>query len=274
VRILNSPNQVEQLNVSLVELYTTVVDRNEQLVRGLTADDFEILDRGVPQEIIKFELVENLPLTVGITIDTSGSMASSLVEAQRAGRLFLDRVLTPRDRCFVVGFSGRPVLRMPPTSDVESCGLGLEGLQAEGWTALHDAVVTSLYHMRELSGQRALVLLSDGDDTVSSVDFDEALEYARKSGVAIFTIGLDVSALSLEVRRKLSRLATETGGRTFYVQKAEELGSVYDEIERELRSRYLIAYAPSVAGKPDEFRAIEVKVRRGLKARTIRGYYP
>jgi VWFA-related protein len=128
--------------------------------------------------------------------------------------------------------------------------------------------------MRELSGQRALVLLSDGDDTVSSVDFDEALEYARKSGVAIFTVGLDVSALSLDVRRKLARLATETGGRTFYIQKAEELTSVYEEIERELRSRYLIAYAPSVAGKPGEFREVEVKVRRGLKARTISGYYP
>lgn len=275
VRVLNSPNELEELNVRLVELYTTVTDRGHGLVRGLTEEDFEIYEEGVRQKITKFELVENLPLTVAVTIDTSGSMTSSLVEAQRAGQAFLADVLTPRDRCLVVGFAGKPILRMPPTSDLESCSLGLEGLIAEGWTALHDAVVTSLYHMRELTGQRALVLLSDGDDTVSSVGFSDALEYARRSGVVIYTIGLDVSALSLDVRRKLANLATETGGRTFYIHKADELGGVYDEIERELRSRYLVAYSPQSGGEEDEFREVEVKTRRrGLRTRTIRGYYP
>ncbi len=275
VRVLNSANELEELNVRLVELYTTVTDRANRLVRGLVEDDFEIYEQGIRQQITKFELVENLPLTVGVTIDTSGSMTSSLVEAQHAGQAFLSNVLTSRDRCLVVGFSGKPILRMAPTSDVEGCLLGLEGLIAEGWTALHDAVVTSLYHMRELTGQRALVLLSDGDDTVSSVDFADALEYARRSGVVIFTIGLDVSALSLDVRRKLARLATETGGRTFYIHSADELTGVYGEIERELRSRYLVAYSPQSGGSQGEFREVEVKTkRRGLKVRTIRGYYP
>ncbi len=274
VRVLNSTNELEELNIRLVELYTTVTDRSNHLVRGLTQEEFEVYEQGVAQEITKFELVENLPLTLGVTIDTSGSMTSSLVEAQRAGQAFLSNVLTPLDRCFVVGFSGKPTLRMAPTSDVESCSLGLDGLIAEGWTALHDAVVTSLYHMRELTGQRALVLLSDGDDTVSSVSFEDALEYARRSGVVIYTIGLDVSALSLDVRRKLAKLATETGGRTFYIHSASELGGVYGEIERELRSRYLIAYSPKSSGDGG-FREVEIKTkRRGLKVRTIRGYYP
>lgn len=277
VVFLNAPEYLEELEVRLVELYTTVTDRSGRLVRGLEAADFEVLEEGRPQEITKFELVENLPLTVGITIDTSGSMASSLVEAQRTGRAFLESMVSRRqDRCLVVGFSGKATLIMPPTDDVESCAQGLEGLRAVGWTALHDAVVSSLYYMRELQGQRALVLLSDGDDTASGIHFDDTLEYARRSGVVIFPVGLDVPALSLDVRRKLGRLAEETGGRTFYIDHAEELEGVYSQIEGELRSRYLLAYAAdSGAGGNPEYREVEVRTkRRGLKARTIRGYYP
>jgi Ca-activated chloride channel homolog len=275
VRFLNAPKYLEEVDVRLVELYTTVTDRSGRLVRGLGVDDFEVREEGRPQKVTKFELVENLPLTVGITIDTSGSMASSLVEAQRAGRAFLEHVVTrPRDRCFVVGFSGKASLLMPPTDDVEACSQGLEGLQAVGWTALHDAVVTSLYYMRELQGQRALVLLSDGDDTASGIAFDDALEYARRSGVVIFPVGLNVSALELEIRHKLSHLAEETGGRTFFINNADELAGVYGEIEAELRSRYLLAYSPDQPGQEQAYRQVEVKVhKRGLTARTIRGYY-
>jgi VWFA-related protein len=151
------------------------------------------------------------------------------------------------------------------------------GLQAHGMTALHDALVTSLYYCRAVRGQRALVLLSDGDDTASGIAFRDALEYARRSGVAIYTVGL-AGQLKGPVRGKLDQLAGETGGRSFYIERAEELAGVYAEIEEELRSRYLLAYnSDRPPGAPDDraFREVEVQVRgRGLKARTLRGYYP
>jgi len=284
VQFFNPPKYLEEVDVRLVELYTTVTDRSGRLIRDLGREEFEILEDKRPQEIAKFELVENLPLTIGITIDTSGSMASSLGEAQEAGRAFLENIVTHRDRCFVVGFSGKPTLLMPPTDDVGACVEGLEGLISVGWTALHDAVVTSLYYMRELEGQRALVLLSDGDDTASGISFDDALEFARRSGVVIFPVALNVSALDVAIRRKLSRLAEDTGGRVFNINTAEELTAVYGEIEQELRSRYLLAYASQQNGQNGQngqsgqegvFREVEVKVKkRGLQARTIRGYYP
>jgi Ca-activated chloride channel family protein len=206
-------------------------------------------------------------------------MTESLAEAQQAGRDFLARVLKPRDRCFVLGFATAPELLMAPTDDVAACTEGLSGLVALGSTALHDALVTSLYFFRAVRGQRALVLLSDGDDTSSNLGFASALEFARATGVAIYPVGLGVSALSLGVRGKLKQLAEETGGRLFLIGEAEELSAVYAEIEAELRSRYLIAFdgAPPPAGAEAQkrFREVEVKMKeRGLSARTMRGYYP
>ena len=275
VRFLRSPSYVEEMAVNLVELYTTVLDGAGQLARGLTADDFEVLENGQPQKIAKFELVENLPLTLGILIDTSGSMASSLGEAQRAAGGFLERMVRPGDRCFTLTFSDRPVLRMPLTDDPRAAAQSLERLQADGSTSIHDALVQSLFYYRGTHGQRALVLLSDGDDNTSQLTFDEALEYAKRSGVAIFTIGLKIPAHSLGIRRKLDHLGEVTGGRVFYVSKAAELAGVYAEIEHELRSRYLLAFQSAVQAGAGGYRQIEVKMRKpGLKARTARGYYP
>ena len=275
VRFLRSPSYVEEMAVNLVELYTTVLDGSGQLARGLNADDFEVLENGQAQKIAKFELVENLPLTLGILIDTSGSMASSLGEAQRAAGGFLERMVRPGDRCFTLTFSDRPVLRMPLTDDPRAAAQSLERLQADGSTSIHDALVHSLFYYRGTHGQRALVLLSDGDDNTSQLTYDEALEYAKRSGVAIFTIGLKIPAHSLGIRGKLNRLGEMTGGRVFYVGKAAELAGVYAEIERELRSRYLLAFQSGVQAGAGGYRQIEVKMRKpGLKARTARGYYP
>ncbi|HYH44450.1 MAG TPA: VWA domain-containing protein, partial [Thermoanaerobaculia bacterium] len=273
VRFVRAPQYFEELEVNLVELYVAVTDRAGELVRGLTQDDFEVLESGKKQEITKFELVENLPLTVGILLDTSGSMRSSLVQAQDAAAAFLRGVMTPRDRSFSVSFSSRPRLDMPPTDDVEAVVRSFEDLQAVGDTALHDALVHSLYYFRGIKGQRALVLLSDGEDNASYIAYNDALEYARRSGVAVYAIGFNLGVMG-GLRNKLSELAETSGGKSFFTSKAEELPAIYAQIERELRSRYLVAYNSNQAGgKPGVFREVEVKVKRGLKARTSRGYY-
>jgi VWFA-related protein len=274
VRFLRAPENLERVDVHLVELYATVTDASGKLVRDLSAGDFEVLEAGKPRALTRFELVQNLPLTVGLVIDTSTSMASSLGEAQRAASGFLDELVRPGDRCFALGFANRPYLLMAPTNDAEAVAQALAGVRALGATALHDALVTALYYFRSGPGQRILVLLSDGDDTASHTLFRRALEFAQRGGVTVYSIGLGVSVLDLEARGKLVQLAAATGGEAFFIGRAEELAAVYDRIEEELRSRYLLAYQTE-RGEEDGFRPVEVKVKkRGLKVRAARGYYP
>jgi len=274
-RILGSSDFLEEIQVDLVEVFATVLDRSGNPVDGLGAADFTLLDNGRRQRIEKFELVRDLPLTIGLVLDTSGSMRESIGEAKRAATGFLRAVMTPKDRGFAVGFSERPVLLMPLTADPGALEVAFRDLPAYGNTALHDALVYSLYQFRGIRGRKAMVLLSDGDDTTSLVAFQDALTYAQRSGVAIYTIGLDVGAGSLGIRHKLQELAEETGGRVFYIDKAIELAGVYEQIERELRSQYLLAFSPDPPAAEGERHTLDVKVAgSGLKARAARGYTP
>ena len=274
-RILGASDFLEEIEVDLVEIFATVIDRSGVPIDGLVAVDFTLLDNGRQQKIERFELVRDLPLTIGLVLDTSGSMRESIGEAKRAASGFLRAVMTPKDRGFAVGFSDRPALLMPLTADPGALEVAFRDLPAYGNTALHDALVFSLYQFRGIRGRKALVLLSDGDDTASLVGFDDALAYAQRTGVSIYTIGLDVGAGSFGIRGKLQDLAEETGGRVFYIAKATELASVYEQIERELRSQYLLAFSPDPPAEEGERHAVQIKMgRSGLKARAARGYTP
>jgi Ca-activated chloride channel homolog len=234
-----------------------------------------VFEDGRPQKILKFELVRDLPITVGIMIDTSGSMIESIGEAKRAAIDFLKSIITPKDQAFAVSFSNRPVLVMTRTSDVGAVEKAIDELHAVGNTAIHDALVTSLYYFRGVRGRRALIILSDGEDTSSTIQWKDALDYAKRSGVVIYPIGLNIGMTAISVREKLNNVAQATGGRTFYISKAIELQGVYKQIEQELRSQYLIAYASDApATSSNQFRAVEVKTKGKWKARTIAGYYP
>jgi VWFA-related protein len=274
VRFLRAPANLDEVEVNLVELFAAVLDDEGRPVRGLAATDFQVLEAGRPQTLARFEAVDNLPLSLGIAIDTSFSMASSLDEAERAAMSFLRGVMKPGDRCFALAITSRPELLIPPVDDVEAVFLALEGLRSFGRSAFHDAVIASLFHFRAQRGQRALILLTDGEDTGSATSWDDALEYARRSGVAIYAVGLDVPALKRGPRSKLEELAAVSGGRAFFVAHAHELAGVYGQIEAELRSRYFLAYHSSQPADENGFRRIEVKVRRGLKVRTGRGSVP
>jgi Ca-activated chloride channel homolog len=274
VRFLRAPANLGEMEVDLVEVYATVLDGSGHPVQGLQEADFELFEKGRPQKIFRFEQVENLPLSLGVTVDTSFSMASSLAEAQQAGINFLRHLVSPGDRAFTLSFATRPVLLVPPVDDTEALAMSLEGLKAYGRSALYDALLTSLYYFRTQRGQRALVLLTDGEDTASSTSWEDALEYARRSGVAIYPIGLGLSDLKRGPRGKLSDLAQATGGRVFFIDRADELASVYSQIEAELRSRYYLAYAADQPADASGFRPVEVRVKRGLKTRVSRGGYP
>ncbi|HTS03021.1 MAG TPA: VWA domain-containing protein, partial [Thermoanaerobaculia bacterium] len=256
------------------ELYTSVFAKGRP-VTGLTKDAFHVFEDGVPQDVDGFEVVTSLPLSLGIGVDTSGSMEESIVEAQKAAVEFLKDVMTKRDRTFLVTFDNEPQLVAHFTTDREKLEQALAGLRAQGSTALWDALVYGLYQYQGTKGRKAYVILTDGEDTCSHFTFDAALDYAKKTGVAVYFIGLRIGSAQLEVRHKIYRIAHETGGTVYYVESAKGLGKIYSAINEELRSQYLLSYVPQNKAVSSQWRKIEVKMTPShYSARTISGYYP
>ncbi|MEM1179877.1 MAG: VWA domain-containing protein [Acidobacteriota bacterium] len=274
VEFINAPDFIDELRINFVELYTTVVDRRGEFVEGLSAEDFVVEEEGTEQEVRRFESMEDLPIRAGLVIDTSLSMVASLQDVEKAAYQFLENVMSERDRAAVVTFADEPRLVTRFTGDKSVLAGGLAGLDAEGETALYDAIIFTLHYFSGLKGKRAMVVLTDGEDSVSDYPFKDAVEFARRIGVSIYIIGLDFGTTSQEGRNKLYSLARETGGDTFFIDGVRQLGKVYDQIQAELRSQYLLGYQST--GKGSDFREVEVDIpgRRGLDAKTIRGYYP
>jgi Ca-activated chloride channel homolog len=272
---VNAPPGLEEVSVQLVELYTAVSDRNGRPAVGLEAADFVVKEDGAPQQLVRFEQVGDLPIHAAVLLDTSASMEKSLGEAQQAALAFFTDVVTPRDRAALITFNDRPRLRVKLTNELPALGGGLAGLKAERGTALYDSLVFSLFFFNGVSGQRALIVLSDGKDESSRFGLPETLEVARRAGVTVYAIGMGLGGGDYEAQRALARLADETGGRSFFVETAAELLPIYRSIEEELRSKYLLVYQSTNAKPSREFRKVEVKVTEpGLEAHTLRGYYP
>ena len=268
---VNAPDYLDEIDVDFVELYTSVTDRQGRPVEGLTARDFKVEEDGVPQTIARFERVSNLPIHAAVALDVSASMEDSLDQARAAALQFLETSVRPKDRAAVITFNDRPYLAVKFTKDVNALASGLAGLKAERGTALYDTIVFTLFYFNGVKGQRAILLLSDGKDEGSRFGWEDALDYARRAGVAIYPIGLGPQV----EKPKLKKLAEETGGRAFFLEDASGLTPVYAAIEEELRSKYLIAYQSTNTSGSETFRAVELKVARpGAEAKTMRGYYP
>jgi Ca-activated chloride channel family protein len=273
--VINAPNPGERIDVQLVELYATVTDHRGRPVDGLTREDFRVYEDGSEQTVRRFERVENLPIYAGVLLDTSGSMTDHLDTAVQAALGFFNKVIQSKDRAAVITFNGETNLAVRFTNDREVLAGGLSGLRADGSTALYDSIIYALYYFGGVRGKRAVVLLTDGRDEGSKYRFRDALEYAKHSGIAFYTIGLGLTAKEPDIRLKLAQLATETGGRSFFIERAAELAGTYSDIETELRSQYLLAYQSAKQGNDGKFRAVGIKLQRpGLEARTVPGYYP
>lgn len=270
---INAPGALEELKVQFVELYTSVLGKDGRPVTGLEKADFKVFEDGAPQTIARFEQVENLPIHVGVMIDTSASMVGTLEEVRRAASSFFDRTLEPKDRAAVITFSSFPRLAVELTGDHAQLGRGLAGLAPEGKTALYDSLMFGLYYFAGIKGQRAILLLSDGRDEGSRFDYEQTLDYARRAGVTIYTIGFRLSDFG--ARNRLQELAKETGGSSFFIDDIAAITKVYETIERELRSQLLIAYQSNNKAEDGQFRRIELKVSRpDVVVKTLSGYYP
>ncbi|HKI02298.1 MAG TPA: VWA domain-containing protein [Thermoanaerobaculia bacterium] len=264
---------VEKMDVRLVELYTNVVDKAGRLIDGVGAGEIQVFEDGVRQPLRLVERVTETPLRLVTLIDNSSSMRPRLEATRQAALQFLRRTLRPGDQAAAITFNRKPRVAVGLTGDLAVLEDGLSGLVAEEQTSLYDSLIFSLDYLGGASGQRAVLLLSDGEDRTSAFRFEDALESARRAGIAVYAIGIGLP--KGEASQRLARLAAETGGRSFFLKQTGELEKAYGDIEHDLRARYRISYQSSNTRPGDAFRVVQVKVARpGAEARTISGYYP
>lgn len=282
VAFMNGPAHGERLEVNLVELYVVVTDPNGRPVRGLTQEEFSIREDGVPQSIAAFSDASDLPLTLGMAIDSSASMFVKLPSVQNAASAFLRSTFSDQDRAFVVDFDSEPRLARSTTGNLDRILSSIGTLEANGRTALWESIVFSLVQLQGVRGRKALVVFSDGADEDDQFPFRSSISVAKKMGVPIYLILMrkqpkketGLSLLTRSFTSRVNRLVEATGGRVFYAKEYRDLGEVYDEIESELRSQYLLAYYPREPSRGESWRTVDVDVdRRGLRPRTLSGYW-
>ena len=273
--------------VNVVNVLVTVRDKQGQLVRDLSKDDFTLEEEGRIQNVRYFSPQSGQPLTLGLLVDVSGSQRKVLAEQRRASQQFLDQVLrTPQDQAFLVRFD-RQVALIKDLSLLEP-----EAMRntARG-TAMYDAIVFAARKLAGQAGRKALVVLSDGYDTSSAATITSAIATAQKADALVYSIRfLDRDVFAFEVpasqggspvpregRKALERIAKETGGGYFDLTAAESLEKIYTGIDDELRNQYSLGFTPvaSREKRPSGYRKIRVSVKgKGLTVQARDGYYP
>ena len=274
VVLLASPGQVEEVEVNLVELHVVVSDRDRRPVGDLGPSDFTVVLRGAPRQIESFAYADDVPLLMGLVVDTSGSMQLVMHDTKKAAAKFIGQTVLPQDRAFVVDFDQNPRLRQPTTGEITDLLLSLGQLQADGATAMYDAIIFSMLQFERQRERKALVVLTDGDDHESRYGPKDCVELGQRSGVPIYVIGLGALDSFRRTYRTsdLKKVTGETGGRLYFVESLEELQWAYAEINAELRSQYSLTFYTDRDLTDEERRQVDVKIaRKGLEARTVLG---
>lgn len=266
VVLLAAPSLSDEVDVNLVELVVSVADGNGWPIGGLDADAFQVTLDGERLDIASFSHADDIPLTLGLVIDTSGSMELIMQPTRVAAAIFLQDLLRPGDRAFVVDFADRPRLLAPITDDLTQTLLALGRLQPQGATAMYDAIVFSMLQLEDDrgAGRRALVVLTDGDDRDSRFGPSDAVTYAQEAGVPIYLIGLgglDQLRRTLS-KRDLRRVTDRSGGRLFFVDQIDLVGDAYDTIGEALRKQYVLGVYTASDLDRAALRRIEVGVDR------------
>ncbi len=275
IQFVNAPEFGSVVDVVSVELPVSVLERGDTPVENLSRDDFTVFEDGAVQEVTHFSLNRDLPVRLGLVLDTSGSMSETLPTVQTVVMGFLRNLLRPTDRAFIETFSDQPDLLAPFTADFITLENALLALYPDRATALYDAVITGLFQFSGVRGRKAMVVLTDGEDTASKADFEDVLGYAQRNSVTIYTIGVDLPLSKMVARWQLNKLAEVTGGRSFFVSGRSDLDRIYGIIDKELRTQYLLAYTSNSTKPLGELRTIKVEVNRPrVQVRTLAGYYP
>jgi VWFA-related protein len=267
--------------VSEVHLVFTVTDNHGHYIKDLKQNDFKILDdHKPPKEILSFHSETDLPLQVGLLIDTSQSVRERFKFEQEAAIEFLRQTLRPKyDQAFVMGFSRRPELTQDFTGDTEKLSAGIRMLRPGGLTAMYDAVY---YACREKlmkqpqagAVRHAIILLSDGNDNSSEVTRERAIEMAQRAEVSVYTISTSFTRSGGRGRKNLESIADATGGRSYAPHHMTEVADAFVAIQEELRSQYAVSYKPEAFKLDGHYRTIEVQAQnqKGLLVRSRKGY--
>jgi Ca-activated chloride channel family protein len=291
-----------RVDVRLVNVVATVTDARGRYVPNLTADDFTLEEDGVVQEISHFSQDRDVPMSVGILLDTSGSMDRKIRTAVDAVDRFIRRIHKD-DEIFLITFSGHTVLRQDSTDNRDKLSQALRHITATGGTALNDALNDGLLKLRSAGhNKRALLVITDGQDTASTTKFDRVIQSIRSSEVLVYPIGisaltyaknvphtLDLPASTLMFAKTISEtqrddvdlnvlraLAENSGGRAFllaesFAGRGGQIEKVLDIIADETRSQYTLGFYPA---RPDDgrYHQLRVRVRTGDTVRARRGY--
>ena len=270
-----------QVDVTRVSLLFTVTDRKGRFVTNLTKEDFEVIDAKKSQNILEFNAESDLPLRLGILIDTSNSIRDRFRFEQDAAIEFLNNTLhANQDRAMLVKFDTSAELVSDLVGDTEKLATSIRALRPGGGTALYDAVY---FACRDKLSQdqpkhkfrRAIVIVSDGDDNQSHYTRDQALEMSQKADVVLYGISTNISRVESDGDKVLKYFAAETGGKAFFPFKVEDLEQSFENIANELRHQYNIAYRPEPLKTDGLFHPVDVRVknRKDLVVHVRKGYY-
>jgi VWFA-related protein len=271
-------------NAYEVRLNASVIDGNGQPVEDLPKDAFRVYEDGVPQTIVGFRH-EDVPVSLGILIDSSGSMYDKRA-AVDAASLDLVRLSNPQDEAFLVDFSSEAYIDQDFTNDINKLQQGLAYIKSSGGTALYDAVIASADYLSKNAkrSKQVLLIVTDGDDNASSATLEQTIRRVQDlDGPAIYCIGLlfgeDVShSEARHSREVLTELAAQTGGIAYFPKSLKEVDGITREVAQDIRSQYTIEYRSTKSPELGGYRTIHVEAKqkgyRGLQVRTRSGYFP
>lgn len=274
-------DQTFRVSVDLVNILCSVFDKKtNSFITNLTQEDFMVYENGEKQEISNFSRESDLPLTIAMLIDTSRSVGPKLRFEQEAAISFFQSIMTAKDRAMLVRFDSDVDMLQDFTNDPNKMAYQIRKLKAAGGTALYDAIyrVCDEKLIRE-TGRKAIVIISDGEDESSEMTLHQATEMAVRAEALIFPISVSKGGFfgvggREEANTTLKDMAVETGGRTFFPFKVEDLEDAFHQINQELRSQYSIGYSSTNAVRDGSYRKVSIKIpEKGLRINYRRGYY-
>jgi len=302
-------DEVVKVETNLTNIFFTAADKSKRFVNTVKREDVRILEDGQPQEIFTFQQNIDLPLSLAILIDTSGSEERTLPDEKAAARAFLEAVVkTNKDEAAVVSFTGEVTLEQGFTGNIERLRHAIERVEfvppagyigggvvvgstppisgtnqmLAGSTAIWDAVWATSNELLAESAEntrRAIILLTDGEDTISSVKMHEAITRAQKADAFIYAIGIGDMYRGGVDEGSLRKITEQTGGRAYFPRNERELNEAFVQIQRDLREQYLVAYSPSNKARDGSYRRIEIEIvnpelrKQNLKLNYRPGYF-
>ena len=262
----------------LVVLPVSVSDKNGKLVTNLSKNSFKVYENGIEQPIKLFRH-EDVPISLGIIIDNSGSMREKRQKVEIAS-LDLVKASNPQDEVFIVNFNDEAFLDVEFTNDIKKMQEGVARIDSRGGTAMRDAINGAIDYMNQKAKnhKKVLLIITDGNDNASTISLERLVDRSRQNEILVYAIGLleeEERREAKAAKRALNALAHESGGLTFYPRSTAEVDSLALQVAHEIRNQYTIAYSPTVQAMDGSFRQIKVTVSASghPQVRTRTGYY-